>query len=937
LKGLVVTLRFQADASLHLFHNAALTAFVRDLLALPPSEGEAVHALYCVDALESGRIAYQKGETYRFTFIGLPGSDALLERLADALRTLRDDASIASAKVPFRGKVTLHALGDLFGPWRWTVGDPWNGLDLTPWCDENLLEEAGRLTQQAPIHLEFLSPAALRLPGKKLIRGKKKVAICDDASGFTLELLLERLWSTFSDLIKAQPGGGALGRPAGITGEIVERDLFWIGTRYFTDGDDPNRSEAKHTKGAKPNDPTEMAGLMGRIQLPPCDLAILQGLVLCQYLGLGRSRSFGLGRYQLVGESATAPLHRPSPCRSLLRKMMAPETIQAALQRSRHPQAVAHLTQLCLSAQQGTYVPPGLARKDIPKKDGGLRQLAIPPFADRQLQRAVAHILSSNLDTLFSDGSFGYRPKRSRDQARRRLEEARRRGLSWSFETDILQCFDHIPWTALELRLRAIYGPDPFVHLIMAWVKAPFRDGGPPRTMGLPTGSPLSPVLINLFLDDLDRDLEHQNLHATRYADDLVVQCASRSEARQAEGVVQDSLKEKGLQIKPEKTAILPPDVPLHFLGYVLTTQPGTSDDPASEEGDPWWETLEGPTEAVVVPSAEDTWRGAHLIVRPPLRQVALEAGSLVVRDLEGACLQRVPLDGTATVLLLGNHNLTPKALRACLERGVPVHFASAQGRYQGCAASGPAFPGLWQCQSERLADPSTCLDLARRTIHARITHQREVLRRHAHRNPEELQAGMNLLSRCQRDCHRASDLEVLRGLEGLATRTYFRHYADLLPPPWVFPARHYHPAPDPVNALLDLSYSMLRHLTDTSLRARGLDPWTGFYHQPHGRHPILASDLMEPFRHVMERVVLRGLRLLSPADFGPSKEGGVRLSDPALRRYLSHLLIQTQRPFRTPDDATPRTLPGHLLVQAERFRAWVQGQSGTFEPWRNR
>ncbi|MEI8332023.1 MAG: CRISPR-associated endonuclease Cas1, partial [Methanomicrobiales archaeon] len=513
--------------------------------------------------------------------------------------------------------------------------------------------------------------------------------------------------------------------------------------------------------------------------------------------------------------------------------------------------------------------------------------------------------------------------------------------------------FDNIDWARLETRLQAIFGSDPFVELLMAWVQAPLRTvhGLEDRVRGLPTGSPLSPVLVNLFLDDLDRDLQHEGFQATRYADDLVVQCRSEAQAQAASLVVRRSLEEKGLQVKPAKTQVIPPSQPLRFLGYIIqeegTPLPedewdvGASSDAALDEFmspvEP--EALPTPGEHAPerVPHSGEGWEGSHLIVLPPVRHLVVDHGTLAIRDHEGTLLQRTPIDTTASVLLLGQHHVSPAALRACLARGIPLHFASSFGAYLGSAAAGPSRPALWLKQDLRLADPAACLRLSQRTVHARIAHQREVLRRHAHKHPEVLRQGLEAMKHCQAESLRAGDQDILRGLEGLASRHYFAAFALLVPGEWGFKNRLRHPAPDPTNALLDLASTFLHNLTDTTLRAEGLNPWCGFMHQPHGRHRVLVSDLMEPFRHHMERAVPGALGgLLTPGDFH-SEGGRCRLETAAHRRFRHHLLANLSHPFQTPEDPSPRPLSGHLLAQARNFRRWVQGQADDFQPWKSR
>jgi len=171
----------------------------------------------------------------------------------------------------------------------------------------------------------------------------------------------------------------------------------------------------------------------------------------------------------------------------------------------------------------------------------------------------------------------------------------------------------------------------------------------------------------------------------------------------------------------------------------------------------------------------------------------------------------------------------------------------------------------------------------ARAVVEARIRHMRELLRQSEGDDTDSRRSMKRLLQQLED----APDPAALNGLEGQAGRIFFAALQRLLPPEWEFPGRRRRPAPDPFNALLSLGYTVLYNHTDSLLRADGLLPEVGFYHQGGGTHAALASDLMEPFRHFVERTALNALlrRRLTPDDFERRDVGGCRLSRDALRR----------------------------------------------------
>lgn len=159
--------------------------------------------------------------------------------------------------------------------------------------------------------------------------------------------------------------------------------------------------------------------------------------------------------------------------------------------------------------RNGSYRIPPLREVRIPKDDGGERVLAIPPFRDRVLQRTVAQVIGPGLESLMSTGSYGFRRGRSRHQAARSIQRAySERQCRWVLESDVDDCFDSVAWTRLHTRLVALFGEDPVVDWILAWMQAPTPDGN--RKPGLPQGSPLSPLLAKLMLDDTDSHEKHE-------------------------------------------------------------------------------------------------------------------------------------------------------------------------------------------------------------------------------------------------------------------------------------------------------------------------------------------------------------------------------------------------------------------------------------------
>jgi len=184
-----------------------------------------------------------------------------------------------------------------------------------------------------------------------------------------------------------------------------------------------------------------------------------------------------------------------------------------------------HWKSLKANLLEETYRPTAVKRVEIPKPDGSKRKLGIPTVIDRFIQQAIAQVLQQHWDKDFHDHSYGFRPKRSAHQAVRYAQQTIQSGYTWLVDLDLKSFFDEVNHDRLMKRLQLRMTDKVLLRLINRYLKAGVQINGKNVTSikGVPQGGPLSPVLSNIILDELDWELEQRHHKFARYADDCII------------------------------------------------------------------------------------------------------------------------------------------------------------------------------------------------------------------------------------------------------------------------------------------------------------------------------------------------------------------------------------------------------------------------------
>lgn len=222
------------------------------------------------------------------------------------------------------------------------------------------------------------------------------------------------------------------------------------------------------------------------------------------------------------------------------------------------------------SILERNYRPAPVRRVEIPKPNGGVRKLGIPTAVDRTLQQSIVQILTPIFETEFQENSYGFRPGRSCEQAVLKLLEYLNEGYEWIVDIDLEKFFDNVPQDKLMSYVgRVIHDPDT-ESLIRKYLKSGVMENGmyEATELGTPQGGNLSPLLSNVMLNELDKELVKRGLRYVRYADDCVIAVGSGASANRVMHTITKWIEQKlGLKVNTTKTHVSRPSK-LKYLGF---------------------------------------------------------------------------------------------------------------------------------------------------------------------------------------------------------------------------------------------------------------------------------------------------------------------------------------------------------------------------------
>jgi CRISP-associated protein Cas1 len=596
--------------------------------------------------------------------------------------------------------------------------------------------------------------------------------------------------------------------------------------------------------------------------------------------------------------------------------------------------AFAQLADLRADLADGSYHPGPLRRVAIPKRSGGTRTLSIPTVRDRIVQTAITQILTPHFEAEFEPVSFAYRPGRSVNQAVRQIEWARREGFTHVLDADIETYFDRVDHMRMMERLGETLSGGPLTEMIHVWL-----THAAPSGKGLAQGSPLSPLLANLYLDRLDELMWQHDLRIVRFADDFVILAKTRGSAEVALVHTKKHLGREGLELNTAKTRVLDFDTGFKFLGHLFVRSLTMKVSPKSPEEDGIDDALrllgqkedaeetENELELAGETRAERAGYSPGLrvlYVTGAHRRLRIRSDAFAVEEKQPALTQLTKAEAKAEewdeliaisprridrVELWPEVDFDRATADALIAHAIPAALVDGHGETEAwLSVSTAPRAGLHMAQAAAALDPARKLDLARELVFGRLRSERTVLRRllaGCDTPPPEVTkaiAGLNkMLPRAPGSAHlnalgkgplfAATDVNGLRGYEGAGAKLFWPALGSLLQGGEFMLKERLRPAEgDPSNICLNMLTSLLtRDVTVAVLRA-GLHPGFAVLHEARDGGDACVFDLTEEFRAPLTEslfVYLVNRRIIRPEHFDSGGGPGRRMNSEGARALI--------------------------------------------------
>lgn len=558
-------------------------------------------------------------------------------------------------------------------------------------------------------------------------------------------------------------------------------------------------------------------------------------------------------------------------------------------------------TELLNELTTGDYKPSPNKAFKIKKKNGGERLIEQLPLRDLIVSQLLLKFLSEPFDRILEESAIGFRKGISRQRAIEIFRKAVNDGYHYVIESDIEEFFPSVNHEILKLLLDHYIPSKDIVtkETLKKLISTGYTESGKlyERHKGLAQGSPLSPLLANLYLDTFDEQMALMNLRLIRYADDFIILARTKEEAQEALTKTESFLSDLGLRIKKEKTAIRCVFDGFEFLGIRF------------DKGEV----------ASITGEEVKTFR-KPLFITEPYVFISISGDTINIKK-DGNTIESLPLRRISKIILMGNAAFSSSLIKRCTELNIPLTMTLGSGYFiTTIKAEAKGYFDISYLHSKKYYELSDAMrfEIARDIVSAKIENYITLFK--GKRLPLSHPV-FNTLERAISALQRATGINELRGIEGMTARKVLSGINELIENPAFHIRQRKREKPDRINSLLNLSHYLVFSRINAIVRSAGLNPYLGFLHEPENRYESLVADLQEPFRARIEGILIKALNLniIKEGDFTESERGAYLKKD-TLKRFLNYFEAELER---SPRKSIP-SLKDHMYLQVLKLKEFM-------------
>jgi group II intron reverse transcriptase/maturase/CRISPR-associated endonuclease Cas1 len=562
--------------------------------------------------------------------------------------------------------------------------------------------------------------------------------------------------------------------------------------------------------------------------------------------------------------------------------------------------------------REGRYVPSPAKAFTIQRKSGGERTLEQLSFRDLIVQEYILQVFSESAERVFEEQSIGFRKGASRETTIEMIRKAIADGYRFVIESDIEDFFPSVGLDILD-KLLDFYLPEKD-GVLKSIIRTMTRNGYVlngayhDRTKGLGQGSPLSPVLANLYLQSFDESTEKWGVRMIRYADDFIILTKSKEQAESTLAETAEYLSEIGLRLKKEKTCVKSVQDGFQFLGIKFTG-----------------------SEVEVTPEEEIKLFRKPLYITEPYLFLSVNGEAIDIKK-GGGVVETIPIRRISEIMVMEKSTFSTYLVQKCIENGIPLTITLGSGYYVTTVKpdSKKYYDVVhYHTQKYNSLGETELLSYAKEIAAGK-------LRNYAALFAQKYESGQNLFLRrideYIRKINSASDANEVRGLEGASAKEIFQKLNSVIDVSDFHILSRNRIKPDRINSMLNFAYYLLFARLNATVRAVGLNPYLGFLHSPEDNYESLVSDLVELFRARIDRFLARliNLKIISAKDFVETDRGFFLTRD-ANKKFLEQFEMEMEKK----GGVDRLTLKESMYVQVQVVRRWVL-ENGTlsFYTW---